>query len=113
MPRRSPTPGAPVHGGADHGPRVRDLGDHWKQLLQPPKQAVPVSVQEFVDEANRRLRADACFREGTRFVVAPAEDDPPGGSTWEGPEAMKPVVFRIVQELSSEFAVELPFRSDR
>ena len=87
--------------------------NHWKQLLRAPKAPVPVSSAEFVAELNRRLRADVCYREGTRFIVASADDTWPGGSTWEGPDAMKPVVFRIVQSAVEEFDVALPFFSDR
>ncbi len=88
-------------------------GDHWKNLLRPARAPVPISVPEFVAELNRRLRADACYREGTRFIVASADDTWPGGSTWEGPESMKPLVYRIVQGAVAEFEVELPFFSDR
>jgi len=91
----------------------KTLGDHWKKLLRAPKQAQPIDVPAFVDELNRRLRADACYREGTRFIVAGADDTRPGGSTWEGPESMKPVVFRLVQEALGEFEVGHPFFSDR
>lgn len=87
--------------------------NHWKTLLRGPKAPVAVSSAEFVAELNRRLRADPCYREGTRFIVASADDTWPGGSTWEGPESMKPVVFRIVQGAVGEFDVELPFFSDR
>lgn len=88
-------------------------GDHWKKLLRPVKAPQPISVPEFVAELNRRLRADPSYREGTRFIVATGDDTRPGGSTWEGPASMKPVVYRIVQGAVGEFEVELPFFSDR
>jgi hypothetical protein len=88
-------------------------GEHWKRLLRAPPQAVPVSVAAFVDEMNRRLCADPCYRDDTRFVVAVAEDGHPDGSTWEGPESMKPVVSRIVKGAIGEFDVGLPFFADR
>ncbi|MEO7057478.1 MAG: hypothetical protein ABI281_00345 [Caldimonas sp.] len=87
--------------------------DHWKKLLRPARAPVPISVPEFVAELNRRLRADANYRDGTRFIVATGDDTWPGGSTWEGPESMKPVVYRIVQGAVADFEVELPFFSDR
>lgn len=90
-----------------------DANTHWKNLLRGPKAPVPLSTPEFVDELNRRLRADDCYREGTRFIVASTDDARPGGPTWEGPESMKPVVVRIVQGAVEEFEVEQPFHSDR
>ena len=91
----------------------RTQSDHWKRLLRSPKRPVPIGVREFVDELNRRLRADPCFRDGTRFIVASRDDTRPSGSTWEGPLSMKPVVVRIVQGAIAEFEVEHPFFSDR
>ena len=65
---------------------------------------MPLDAQAFVDELNRRLRADPAWRDDTRFVVASSEgsDDAP---TWEGPESMKPVVARIVKSVIGEFRV--------
>ena len=88
-------------------------GEHWKRLLRAPPKAVPVSVDEFVDELNRRLVADSCYREDTRFVPLPGEGGRPGGTTWEGPESMKPVVSRIVKAAVVEYDVGLPFYADR
>ncbi len=67
----------------------------------------------FVAELNRRLLADPAWREGTRFIVATDADGGVAGSTWEGPEAMKPVIARIVKSTLAEFAVEQPFLFDR
>ena len=86
--------------------------DHWKRLLRrPPREPVALDAQAFVDELNRRLRADSAWRDGTRFVVAGAD----GGSapTWEGPDSMKPVVARIVKSVIGEFETERPFLFDR
>lgn len=93
-------------------------GDHWKKLLRPPRRPTPLDAGAYVDELNRRLRADTCFREGTRFVVVPSggEVGRPGASgatSWEGPESMKPVVFRIVQSVAGEFEAAVPFLSER
>ncbi len=45
--------------------------DHWKRLLRrPAREPVALDAQSFVDELNRRLRADPAWREDTRFVVA-------------------------------------------
>ena len=87
--------------------------DHWKRLLRrPPREPVALDAQAFVDELNRRLRADPAWRDDTRFVVASSEgsDDAP---TWEGPESMKPVVARIVKSVVGEFEAERPFLFDR
>ena len=103
--------------GAPQGSKPRRSatasGEHWKRLLRAPPKAVPVSVDEFVDELNRRLFADSCYREDTRFVVLEAGDGRPGGTTWEGPESMKPVVSRIVKGAVVEYDVGLPFYADR
>ncbi len=104
-------PAEPERAAAAPAPHTQS--NHWKKLLRAPKTPVPVSTAEFVAELNRRLRADPCYREGTRFIVASADDTRPGGSTWEGPESMKPAVVRIVQEAVGEYEVELPFFSDR
>jgi len=89
-------------------------GDHWKRLLRrAPRPPKPLDAIAFVAELNRRLFADPGWREGTRFVVAAAADGGVAGSTWEGPESMKPVVARIVQGALGEFAIERPFLFDR
>jgi hypothetical protein len=88
-------------------------GEHWKRLLRAPPKAVPVSVDEFVDELNRRLFADSCYQEDTRFVAVAGDDGRPGGTSWEGPESMKPVVSRIVKSAVVEYDVGLPFYADR
>jgi hypothetical protein len=89
-------------------------GDHWKRLLRrAPRAPEPLDAAAFVAELNRRLFADSGWREGTRFVVTAAADGAVAGSTWEGPEAMKPVVARIVRSALGEFAVEQPFLFDR
>jgi hypothetical protein len=87
--------------------------DHWKRLLRrPAREPVALDAQSFVDELNRRLRADPAWRDDTRFVVAcaPGHADAP---TWEGPESMKPVVARIVKSVIGEFEAERPFLFDR
>ncbi len=105
-----------------HRPRERATGrrpssassDHWKRLLRrPPREPVALDPDALVDELNRRLRADASWREDTRFVLA--HDDAGGviGTTWEGPEAMKPVIARIVKSVIGEFDTGQPFLFDR
>jgi hypothetical protein len=89
-------------------------GDHWKRLLRrAPRAPEAVDAVAFVAELNRRLRADPAWREGTRFIVAADAEGSAAGSTWEGPESMKPVVARIVQSTIGEFAIEQPFLIDR
>jgi hypothetical protein len=89
-------------------------GDHWKRLLRrAPRAPVAIDAQGFVAELNRRLGAEPAWRESTRFVVAAGADGRVAGSTWEGPEAMKPVVARIVRAALGDFAIEQPFLFDR
>jgi len=67
----------------------------------------------FVEELNRRLRADPAFRGDTAFVV---EIDAGGrvvATTWQGPEAMKPVIARIVKGVIGEYECGQPFVYDR
>lgn len=78
---------------------------------RPPRK---LSVPDFVDEANRQLRADPAYVAGARFVAA----DPPAGNgpqiaTWDGPERMRPLIQRIYRELATRFELPVPFRIDR
>ncbi len=69
--------------------------------------------EAFVDELNKRLHADAGFHGDTCFVVA---TDPAGrvvGTTWQGPDDMKPVIARIVKSVIGEFEASQPFVFDR
>jgi hypothetical protein len=87
--------------------------DHWKRLLRrPPREPVALDAQAFVDELNRRLRADPACRDDTRFVLA-SGDGSGDAPTWEGPDSMKPVVARIVKSVIGEFEAERPFLFDR
>ena len=81
-------------------------------LRRPPREPVALDAQAFVDELNRRLRADPAWRDDTRFVVARGEDNA-DAPTWEGPDSMKPVVARIVKSVIGEFEAEGPFLFDR
>jgi hypothetical protein len=88
--------------------------DHWKRLLRrPAPAAVTLDAEAFVAELNRRLRADPAWREDTRFVVAANGEGRVAGSTWEGPESMKPIVARIVRAAVAEYEIEQPFLFDR
>lgn len=107
MPRPTVDPNA-------RAPRLDRRTERWKSLLRRPAEPRPLSVADYVDELNRRLRAEASWRPGTRFVVASA--DASGGRegpTWEGPDEMKPLVQRLVQGMVGEYTVEPPFFSDR
>lgn len=84
-------------------------------LLKRPHEPQLLGVAEYVAELNRRLRTDPSYRPGTRFVVTrPSADGRIGARpTWQGPDEMKPVVFRIVQSVVGTYLVETPFFSDR
>ena len=102
-----------TRGGAPRRRPASASSDHWKRLLRrPPREPVALDAQAFVDELNRRLRADPAGRDDTRFVVAGA-DEATGAPTWEGPDSMKPVVARIVKSVIGEFEAERPFLFDR
>src|ERR1700674_4501535 len=76
--------------------------------------ATKVSVTHFVAEANKRLHEESSHQAGTRFIVIRrSTDDVEGSPTWEGPETMRSLVQRIVQELTGRYEVSVPFRIDR
>ena len=88
--------------------------DHWKRLLRrPAREPVELEPDAFVAELNKRLRADSAFHGDTRFVVATDDDGRVVGTTWQGPEAMKPVIARIVRSVIGEFEAGQPFIFDR
>ena len=78
-----------------------------------PKPPVRLSVSEFVSEANRRLCADRAWAPGTRFVVCPTSSGADGEPSWEGPETMRPLIQRIVKDMTTRFELPVPFRIDR
>jgi hypothetical protein len=78
-----------------------------------PKPPVRLSVGEFVSEANRLLRADRAWVAGTRFVVCTTGNGADGEPSWEGPEAMRPLIQRIVKDMTTRFELPVPFRIDR
>jgi hypothetical protein len=81
---------------------------------EAPKPPAKLSVADFVAEANRRLRADRAYVPGTQFiVVAGSGDAGREAPTWEGPEAMRPLVQRIFQGMTARFRLDVPFRIDR
>ena len=80
-------------------------------MRRPGRAPVALDTPAFVDELNRRLRADPAWREDTRFVAG--SDEHGGAPTWEGPEAMKPVIARIVKSVIGEFEADQPFLFDR
>ena len=87
----------------------------WASRRQErPKPPVKLLVSDFVMEANRQLRADKAYVEGTRFVVARS---PTGVGqefpSWEGPEDMRPLIQRILQSMNRKFESPVPFRIDR
>ena len=78
------------------------------------KAAEKLSVPDFVTEANRQLGKHKALP-NTRFVVVERRS---AGSevswpSWEGPDAMRPIVQRIVQELTTKFRLPVPFQIDR
>ena len=82
-------------------------------MRRPARAPVALDPHAFVAELNRRLHEDSAWREGTRFVVAVGADGAVIGTTWDGPEAMKPVIARIVKSVIGEFEAERPFLFDR
>ena len=75
----------------------------------------PLSNDAYIAELNRRLQADPDYREGTRFVAIPEDQQERarGGSTWVGPDDMLPVIVRIVKDTAGEFQIEHPFVAER
>lgn len=78
-----------------------------------PKPAVRLSVSDFVSEANRQLCADTAWVPGTRFVVCTTGSGADGEPSWEGPETMRPLIQRIVKDMTTRFELPVPFRIDR
>lgn len=85
-----------------------------------PKAAIKISVAEFVAEANTRLQASVDFRPGTRFIASPhathgieGSHGVEGSPTWEGPDAMRSLIHRIVQEMTARYEIPVPFRIDK
>lgn len=80
-----------------------------------PKPPVRLSVADFVREANRLLRADRAWVPGTQFVVVATSggSESEGEPSWEGPEAMRPLIQRIVKDMTTHFEPPVPFRIDR
>jgi hypothetical protein len=70
---------------------------------------------EYVEELNKRLHGDPDVLPGTRFVEIPphADEVRQGGSTWEGPDEMLPIVIRVVKETAGLFEIEHPFVAER
>jgi len=88
--------------------------DHWKRLLRRPARApVELEPHAFVDELNKRLRADPAFRDDIAFVVATDDAGRVVATTWQGPDEMKPVIARIVKSVIGEFEAGQPFVFDR
>ena len=81
---------------------------------QQPKPVIKLAVGDFVAEANRRLAAAKGCVPGTRFLVSPPSAQAPHGSPgWEGPASMRSLIHRIVQDLTTRYEVEVPFRMER
>jgi len=79
-----------------------------------PKLAAKLSVADFVTEANRQLRADKSYVPDARFVVLPAvTSGGPELPSWEGPVAVRPLIQRIVQEMTRRFELPVPFLIER
>lgn len=62
-----------------------------------------LSASAFVDELNRRL-AEVSSSSAVRFVVVGDER-----ATWQGDQAMRPLVARLVAEVQAVFGLEIPF----
>jgi hypothetical protein len=112
---KPPHPGLGPARSSVAGRRSPSAGsDHWKSLLRRPARApVALAPDAFVAELNRRLDEDSARRGDTRFVVALGDDGAAVAVTWEGPEAMKPIVARIVKSVIGEYETDRPFVFDR
>ena len=111
-------PSAPAvgrtRGGAPGRRSSSASSDHWKRLLRrPPREPVELEPHAFVDELNRRLRADSAFDGESCFVVDIDSAGNVVATTWQGPEAMKPVIARIVKSVIGEYECGQPFVYDR
>jgi hypothetical protein len=101
-------------GGAPGRRPASANSDHWKRLLRrPPREPVALEPHAFVAELNRRLRSDPAFDGDTCFVVATDDSGRVVATTWQGPDAMKPVIARIVRSVIGEFEAGQPFVFDR
>ena len=78
-----------------------------------PKPPVRLSVEDFVSEANRRLGTERACVPGTRFIVCALNSGAPGEPSWEGPASMRPLIQRIVKDMTTRFELPVPFRIDR
>ena len=78
-----------------------------------PKAPVRLSVNEFLSEANRRLSADPACCPGTRFIIGSTRSGAADEPSWEGPESMRPLIQRIVKDMTTRFELPVPFRIDR
>ena len=78
-----------------------------------PKPPVPLSVDDYIEEANRRLFADRAWVPGTRFIAIRPEPEGVEEPSWEGPASMRPLIQRIVQSMTTRYELPVPFRIDR
>ena len=78
-----------------------------------PKAPTRLSAGDFVTEANKRLCADRAWVPGTRFIVGESTAHSEGEPSWEGPESMRPLIQRIVKDMTTRFELPGPFRIDR
>jgi hypothetical protein len=112
---KQPAPAVGQTGGG--APRRRPASassDHWKRLLRrPAREPVALDPHAFVDELNKRLRADPASRDDTAFVVEVDDAGRVVATTWHGPEVMKPVIARIVKGVIGEYECGRPFVYDR
>jgi hypothetical protein len=105
--------GAPGDSTAPHRSSSAS-SDHWKRLLRrPPREPIELGPEAFVDELNRRLHADSACDRDTCFVVVTDDEGQVVGTTWRGPDAMKPVIARIVKSVIGEYEAGGPFIFDR
>jgi len=83
--------------------------EYWNRRMK--REPAAPTLDELILELNRRLRADQTYVSGTRFIL---RQDEMGEifPTWEGPAQARPLVNRILQSVTRQVTLPVPFRID-
>lgn len=87
----------------------RATSHYWNRRMN--RDAAPPTLVELLAELNRELAEDPAFLEGTRFVLKRT------GSgtelpTWEGPAEARALIHRVLQTVTAQFSLPVPFQMD-